>query len=200
MATYILSHPAYAKILLHAAKYPHAPVNGVLIGKKSNGSNSIVIEDAVPLLHMWTSLSPMMEIGLDLAGTHAEALGLQLLGYYQATERLDDTALAPVGERVVSKIKEKFSDAIALVVDGEKIGSGEAALIPYLPAGSSNTWRPQPANSNFSLANAKSPLRVLSLIREQSLHEKIGDFDDHLEDVSIDWLKNAACADKDFNA
>lgn len=42
--------------------------------------------------------------------------GLTLVGYYQACERLDDTALAPVGEKVAGKVKEHFKDAVAFVV------------------------------------------------------------------------------------
>lgn len=64
MATYTLSHQAYLKIIFHAAKHPHKPVNGVLLGKQTE--KSVLVSDAVPLLHLWTSLSPMMEIGLDL--------------------------------------------------------------------------------------------------------------------------------------
>jgi guanine deaminase len=41
---------------------------------------------------------------------------MTLVGYYQACERLDDTALAPIGERVAGKIREQFTDAIAFVV------------------------------------------------------------------------------------
>ena len=64
MVSYTISHQAYVKIALHAAKYPHRLVNGVLIGDGKGGSVDIV--DAVPLLHHWTSLSPSMEIGIDL--------------------------------------------------------------------------------------------------------------------------------------
>lgn len=39
-----------------------------------------------------------------------------LVGYYQACERLDDRALAPVGEKVASKLRESFKDAVAFVV------------------------------------------------------------------------------------
>jgi hypothetical protein len=65
MITYSIAHDAYLKVIFHAAKHPHLPVNGVLLGKHSS-SNAVVIEDAIPLLHHWTSLSPMMEISLDL--------------------------------------------------------------------------------------------------------------------------------------
>jgi len=127
-SSYILAHLAYLKIVFHAAQHPHKPVNGVLLGRKA-ASSAVEIVDTIPLLHLWTSLSPSMEIGLDLAYGHAETRGLSVVGYYQATERLDDAALAPVGERVASRIKEKFPDALALVLDGEALGSGAIALL-----------------------------------------------------------------------
>jgi len=65
----MVSHQAYVKIILHAAKHPHKPVNGVLLGSLSG--KTVNVSDAVPLLHLWTGLSPMMEIGLDLVRTLA---------------------------------------------------------------------------------------------------------------------------------
>lgn len=47
---------------------------------------------------------------------YAESVGMKIVGYYQACERLNDTALAPVGEKVASKIKAQFEDAVAFVV------------------------------------------------------------------------------------
>jgi hypothetical protein len=41
---------------------------------------------------------------------------MALVGYYQACERLEDTALAPVGEKVAEKLRAQFKDAIAFVV------------------------------------------------------------------------------------
>lgn len=67
MVSYSILHKAYVKIFLHAAKHPHKQVNGVLLGKLD--SDVVIIQDVVPLLHHWTSLSPMMEIGLDLVCT-----------------------------------------------------------------------------------------------------------------------------------
>ena len=64
-----ISAVAYYKLFFHAAKHPHQPVNGILLGKQKG--NNIEVEDAVPLLHHWTSLSPMMEIGLDLVRLRA---------------------------------------------------------------------------------------------------------------------------------
>ena len=69
---------------------------------------------------------------------------------------------------------------------------------PYIANGAS--WRPQPSafaggGSSFILDNHKSPGRTMALIRERGLHRHFGDFDDHLEDVTIDWLNNTACID-----
>jgi len=128
------------------------------------------------------------------------------VGYYQACERVDDIALAPTGERVATTIKNSFTSAVAFVVDGSKLSVGEPALVPYLPQGTSTSWRPavaskaaeQPftsASSQFKLQQPSSPSRALELIRQSKLQEKFGDFDDHLEDVSIDWLRNVDCKD-----
>ncbi|KAF7298877.1 MPN domain-containing protein [Mycena indigotica] len=190
MVQYTVDPQAYFKVIFHAAKHPHLPVNGVLLGKEEGSTVSIV--DAIPLLHHWTSLSPMMEIGLDLAGRHAESAGLSLVGYYQACERVEDKSLAPVGERVASKLQEGFKNTVAFVVDGEKMGSDEAALIPFLPQGT--IWRPQSDQTAFSVGSsfqftAKNvPQKALALVREEWRHEAFGDFDDHLEDVTIGKL------------
>src|SRR5712691_9440182 len=56
---------AYAKIILHALKYPHQTVNGVLLGSPPS-SGCVTIVDTVPLQHHWTNLSPMMEVGLGM--------------------------------------------------------------------------------------------------------------------------------------
>ncbi|KIM89029.1 hypothetical protein PILCRDRAFT_61464 [Piloderma croceum F 1598] len=208
MVSYTIAHEAYLKIMFHAAKHPHLPVNGVLLGKLSS-SEMVVIEDAIPLLHHWTSLSPMMEISLDLSRTYAESVGMALVGYYQACERLEDTSLAPVGEKVAEKLREQFKDAIAFVIDGRDLGenlrSGKASLIPYLPLQLSSSWRPYSPPpvaftppSPFILASQDSPSRTAALLEEKrgepdAILQKFGDFDDHLEDVSIDWLRNRAC-------
>jgi hypothetical protein len=62
-----LADLAYTKLILHALKYPHQTVNGVLLGAHSQSVGQTVdIVDAVPLQHHWTNLSPMMEVGLGL--------------------------------------------------------------------------------------------------------------------------------------
>jgi len=201
--TYTISRLTYLKVLLHAAKYPTCTVNGVLLTASSPGAADVVVSDAVPLLHHWTSLSPMMEIGLDLVGGYAEDAGLRMIGYYEASERADEKSIGPVGDRVVAKIKATSSDAVAFVLDAEALSMGEAGLLPYtatpsLKAVPNSFTSPRPSSASsdskqiptFHLAESDLPTRVLQAIEERNLQQELGDFDDHLEDVRIDWLKN----------
>jgi len=70
--SYVILDDAYYKLFFHAAKHPHKPVNGILLGRIESTSLArvVTIVDSIPLLHHWTSLSPMMEIGLDLVSPH----------------------------------------------------------------------------------------------------------------------------------
>ncbi|KAG9095582.1 hypothetical protein FRC07_011076 [Ceratobasidium sp. 392] len=190
-AKFTISHKAYTKAIVHAAKYPHAPVNGVFIGRTSPlGNGTILVEDAIPLLHQWTSLSPMMEIGLGLAREHAESVGMALLGYYQATQRLDDDeGLSAVGQRIASSLKEKFQDAFALVVDSSSIASATTPPLIAYTSSSGQAWNKTSISPNFTLVESDSPARALEIVREGSAFVNFGDFDDHLEDVSVDWLR-----------
>lgn len=66
MADIRFSPRAYCKIILHAAKYPHCAVNGLLLTdtSKSKKSKGLVITDVVPLFHLCLHLSPMAEVAL----------------------------------------------------------------------------------------------------------------------------------------
>lgn len=60
---------AYAKIILHAAKYPHCAVNGVLLADANRirdgaKNQDLSIVDSIPLFHHSHYLSPMAEIAL----------------------------------------------------------------------------------------------------------------------------------------
>ena len=61
----VVGPQAYIKIVLHAAKYPHCSVNGVLLAdlRKKDG-RSVVIVDAVPFFHQALALAPMLEVAL----------------------------------------------------------------------------------------------------------------------------------------
>ena len=61
-----ISREAALTILLHAAKFPAAAVNGVLLGTVEPGSGAVAIRAAVPLLHTFLTLAPSLETALFL--------------------------------------------------------------------------------------------------------------------------------------
>ena len=61
---FTFSVKAYLKILLHACKYPHKAVNGVLLSGSIGSSNDNLIVDAIPLFHQCLGLAPMLEVAL----------------------------------------------------------------------------------------------------------------------------------------
>ncbi|BGP21672.1 uncharacterized conserved protein encodedby sequence overlapping the COX4 gene [Rhodotorula toruloides] len=217
MADYSVAPLAYLKLVLHAAKFPSSTCVGLLVGTISG--SSCAITDAIPLLHHWTDLSPMAEAGLGLvkrpealceedcpshhptcpsyeqAELYAKQQQLVFLGLYVANERLGDQAVPHSVQKMVESIRRDRPEAVVLVVDDEKLASSEPALIPYLPPKSpSASWQPTTLSSaRISLADPSAPTKALEQVR-QGRHKLLGDFDEHLEDVGVDWLRNAAVA------
>lgn len=62
--SYTCDQTALLKILLHAAKYPAAAVNGILLGRISSDKSTVELVDAVPLLHSFLTLAPALETAL----------------------------------------------------------------------------------------------------------------------------------------
>lgn len=62
-------------MLLHAAKYPHCAVNGLLVAekakdkKKDSHGEPVLCVDCVPLFHGTLALAPMLEVALTLVSS-----------------------------------------------------------------------------------------------------------------------------------
>lgn len=66
MAEVSVNTRAHCKLLLHAAKYPHRAVNGLLLAEdsKSKESHKVKILDCIPLFHITLGLAPILEVAL----------------------------------------------------------------------------------------------------------------------------------------
>ncbi|KAI5478442.1 hypothetical protein MNV49_005083 [Pseudohyphozyma bogoriensis] len=185
--TYTIESLAYLKPVLHAAKHPSSTVIGLLVGTAEGKKTTIA--NAIPLLHHWTELSPMMEAGLQMAESYARTQSQSFVGLYVANARLDDTSIPSSVISVADMIKKEFPLAVVLVVDNQKLASSESAFIPYLPL--KDSWSPTTFTSPlFTLADPSSPTKALAQVKAGK-HALLGDFDDHAEDVRVDWLSNA---------
>ncbi|CAG8660391.1 1475_t:CDS:2 [Acaulospora colombiana] len=161
-----MSHPAYLGILLHTSKYPHQACNGVLLGTVKPGGETTV-ERSLPLLHNWTGLSPMMEIGLDLAETHATTLKLSIVGYYQATPNFHDRGLGPVGDKVLAKLRQKSPNALGLLVHLDELTPKSHLETPGLVVCHSCYLLPTILTPDFrQFLPLRSPFRTASQLLE----------------------------------
>lgn len=80
--------PAYCKMALHAVKYPHCSVHGLLVGRVGE-NQEIEVTDAFPVFHNLV-VAPPLEIALIHVEQHCQEHGLKLVGSYFANERKDD--------------------------------------------------------------------------------------------------------------
>lgn len=113
---YFVQKDSLVKFYKHAIMYPGHHVNGVLLGKNIKGS--ITIEDSIPLFHTRHSLSPMMEIALQIVEKEAIKRNLEIVGYYFTTDSTE-TNLS-THQTIFSKFKKNNEASLCLSIVNEK--------------------------------------------------------------------------------
>lgn len=206
-AAYELRETAALKILLHAAKFPYAAVNGVLIGTVSQGSadspdsaqsqTAVTIVDAVPLFHTFLSLAPMLETALAQVASFVQqqGSGLHIVGLYHANANLADKDFGPTARKIADRIAQKQPAACAIQVDNAKLGAffsqeTDDVLQLWLRDGSNN-WKS--STGAFHLKSQGLASQYQQLHASQA-HKRLHDFDEHLNDITKDWLNDGLLA------
>ncbi|KAI9489142.1 hypothetical protein BDB00DRAFT_635234 [Zychaea mexicana] len=164
---------AFALPLLHAAKYPDALVCGVLLGEVNSSNGNIDVKSGLSLFHHWASLTPMLEVALKNAELYAAKKKLKIVGWYQANAGLKDTTLHENVIRVADVIRRNSGQAVVFIVNNEKLGQlneikDGSVILPYTY--SEGQWK--------------------GIKQAFTSYNRVIDFDEHLEDVSKDWLSS----------
>ncbi|KAI7906968.1 uncharacterized protein BX663DRAFT_548067 [Cokeromyces recurvatus] len=184
---------AYAIPLLHAAKYPASDVCGALLGK--NTANGLEVQTAVPFFHNWTTLTPMLEIALKQTDLYAKKNNLAIIGWYHGNARLEDDTLPERSIKVAETIKKNNDGkAIIFLLDNKrflKLDEDETAIMPYVNT-TDNQWKkikePFKATKSEIEFNENDTYSKVRGLFNSSAYNRIYDFDEHLEDVSLNWL------------
>lgn len=196
---YEVAQAAYVKLALHALKHPAAAVNGLLVGTLADPAASpavVSVADAVPLSHQphHLPLLPTLELALTLVEDHFQAQGLAVVGYYHANARRDDADLPAVAKRVGDHIFRYFPRAAVLLLDNVKLeevvkGNSRDAVVQLYTRDSSKSWR-QAGSDGSSQLKLKEPSTNVVLADHVTTKkwQQVVDFDDHLDDISKDWL------------
>ncbi|EFN75526.1 ER membrane protein complex subunit 8/9 homolog [Harpegnathos saltator] len=188
MANVFFSPRAYCKIILHAAKYPHCAINGLLLGKQKtkDGRADLYIEDAIPLFHICLHVSPMAEIALTLVDQLAVSKGLILAGYYLANENINDLSTDRPAHRIADKIAENFNNALLVVVDNREVTLSMQSSPLRISQSIDGKWKPKDkANIIYERDVAYTDV-MYSLLKEEQ-YRSLVDFDNHLDNIRLDW-------------
>lgn len=190
-----ISQNAYIKLVLHALNHRTKAVNAVLLGRL-NPQNDAVLEivDSVPLFHSNLSLLPPLEISLIMVEEHFAAQGLGIVGYFHANERFDDVELGNVAKNIGDHIYRYFPQAPILLLDHIKLealpkGKGRSPVMQLYTRDASKNWRLVGADGGSQLM-IKEPSANIVLLDYISTEKwrNVVDFDDHLDDITKDWL------------
>ncbi|KAJ8626203.1 hypothetical protein MRB53_019510 [Persea americana] len=193
---YEIGQGAYIKLVLHALKHRTSAVNGLLLGRFLNADKDPVVEiaDSVPLSHSQIGLLPTLEIALIQIEEHFAKEGLSVVGYYHANERYDDLELGNVAKKIGDHVFRYFPHPILLLLDNKKLEtlskkSERSPVLQIYTRDASKGWRQSgsDASSQLTLKEPSANL-VLSDYVSTEKWQHIVDFDDHLDDISKDWL------------
>ncbi|XP_043263530.1 ER membrane protein complex subunit 8 [Colletes gigas] len=190
MADVSFSSRAYCKIILHAAKYPHCAINGLLLAKQKNKSDSksteLRIEDAIPLFHICLHVSPMAEIALTMVDQYATSKGLIIVGYYLANENINDLSTDKPAHRIADKIAENYGNALLVVIDNKEISFGVNSNRLRVSQYIDGKWKLKDITDVICDKGVTHTDAVYSLLKTEQ-YRNLVDFDNHLDDISLDW-------------
>ncbi|KAF2288932.1 hypothetical protein P3X46_027351 [Hevea brasiliensis] len=189
---YDMSQNAYIKLVLHALKHRSSAVNGVLLGRSND--DVVEIADSVPLFHNHLGLLPPLEISLIMIEEYYIAQGLGIVGYFHANERFDDAELDNVAKNIGDHIYRYFPQAAILLLDNKKIealpkGKDRSPVMQLYTRDASKNWKlaGSDGGSRLILKEPAANIVLLDFISSQKWQDVV-DFDDHLDDITKDWL------------
>nr|CAG4641157.1 EOG090X0C9C [Eulimnadia texana] len=190
MASVELSLKSYSKIILHALKYPHLAVNGLLLCKEGNSGNTLKLVDSIPLFHQNLHLAPMLEVALMQVENYCKNSGLVIAGYYQANESLSDSSPDYVAQKVSEKIAEFFSDACLIMVDNKQLSPEMSSPAIHLMQHQEGKWKVREKSSVSIAPTVSAALSATSSLIKEKVFRQLVDFDNHLDSLGCDWLNH----------
>lgn len=198
---------AFSKMVMHTMKYPHSVCCGLLLSPRPNeeretdgdhpkehedqGNNSeneqqtdtIRIIDAIPISHASHYLAPNIEVALNSVSIFAQEQDLVISGYYQTDRYNEPNCIDAFGQRVTEKIAESYPSAVLCFVSFDGSMARTFLDMHHLIDGK---WRRRPAHS-YKVEEDPEVIAECILYSKEKLYREIVDFDDHFDNISLDW-------------
>jgi len=199
---------AYSKMILHTVKHPHCAVSGLLLASSGrSNTGQIVLTDCIPLFHQSEGLTPMVEVALAQVEARCARGGqYHIAGFYHANRSLKDSSQVDVFcQRIADKIAENCigGRAVLVTIDNRRLslnleshslivqqwssspGVGTVTERGNHDTGSSGKWR-HCASKNVGVL--EETLALTSNLIGRREYKDLVDFDNHLDDLTQDYL------------
>lgn len=186
---------AFAKVILHAAKYPAYPVNGLLIRSKAAGGGDLGVihcEDAIPLTHVFLSkyCTPTMEIALAQVEQQCKDSKSEVVGYYQANQNVEDTSPDFIATRIAEKLHDSNPNLIVVMVNNEQLDSN-LETIPFVVY-RFNEGKLKIQDRPIRLVpDDQECLATVSALIQAKAYRQLIDFDNHMDNIKEDYWANS---------
>ncbi|KAL8177182.1 UNVERIFIED_CONTAM: ER membrane protein complex subunit 9 [Gekko kuhli] len=182
---------AYVKMCLHAARYPHTAVNGLLLAQKCRATvagqaDCLCVTDCIPLFHSNLSLTVMLEVALNQIDLWSAESDLLLAGYYQANSGIDDKSPSPLAQKTAGRIAELYDDAVLIMLDNRKFTANPRVPPIIVLEQKDRQWVPKDKNL-IMWRDWESSRHICKSLLEAKAYTQLVDFDVHLDDIREDW-------------
>ncbi|KAF3832562.1 hypothetical protein F7725_026226 [Dissostichus mawsoni] len=161
-----LTSQAYCKMLLHAAKYPHFAVNGLLVAEKTKEKKKESHSEPV--------------LCVDCIDTWCKENNYIIAGYYQANERTKDS------RKVAARISENFHEAAIVMLDTSRLTMSCFEPIVLIYDHHEHKWKSREVTFDC-FEDWNEAQKITSSLLEGRSYENLIDFDNHLDDLRNDW-------------
>lgn len=207
---YEISQTAYVKLVLHALKHTTSAVNGILVGRikqypaseddNNNSTEAVEIIDAIPLSHAQLGLLPTLEIAITQGEDYFASKGdrLSVVGYYHANERYEDLELSPLAKKIGDHISRYCPQAAILLLDNKLVeelpkGGSKKPVVQLYTRDASKVWRQAGSSGSIGVRLVFKEPTANTILWDyiiEGREQEIVDFDEHLDDISKDWLNS----------
>lgn len=152
--------------------------------QQSNRSSRITkIIEAIPMSHTSHYLAPNIEVALNSVSVFAQEQELIISGYYQTDKFNEPNCLDSFGQRVTERIAESCPHAVLCFVSCDVATTQTVFDLHHLVDGK---WRYEPEQT-IKIENDFDVLSNSVLYTKEKLYRQIVDFDDHFNNISLDW-------------
>ncbi|OIS99151.1 er membrane protein complex subunit 89-like protein [Nicotiana attenuata] len=121
--------------------------------------------------------------------------GLSIVGYFHANEGFEDSELGNVAKNIADHIYRYFPQAAVLLLDNKKFealskeGKDRSPVMQLYTKDASRSWKLVGSDGIIRLKIKEPSANIVLLDYISSGKWKdIIDFDDHLDDISKDWV------------